>query len=126
MQSVSTGVYDYDGTWGFIRANVKSAEGVSIIVELSGDEGDVVLDYFTGELKYRTLSQPQWTVEVCSPAKPFADWPGVRETISGFITAAISGDREQGNAKAVAKLNRIGLAAEESKDSGDWAVIKYE
>lgn len=124
MQTISTGIYDYDGIFGIFKANVNSPEGLSITIEISGDKGEISLNYFTGELRYRSLEQPEWVVIYCTPQKPYADWPGVRETISTFLDAVISRNSTLGNAKAVAQLNLIGLAAEESKDSGSWAEVK--
>jgi predicted dehydrogenase len=124
MQNQSTGIYDYHGIWGIFRANVSSPEGVSILIEISGDKGDINFNYFTGELRYRTLEHPQWTVECVSPLAPCADWPGVREVISSFLDSVISGDPSQGNAKAVAQLNRIGLAADQSIDTKGWVEIE--
>lgn len=121
MQSISAAIYDYDGVWGMFKANVSSPTGVSITIKINGSNGDIVIDYFTGELRYRSIDRPEWSVEDCRPQKPYADWPGVRETVSAFLDAVLSKDPGQGNAKTVAQLNMIGLAAEESKDTGNWA-----
>ena len=123
MQSISTAIYDYDGVWGIFRANVSSPQGLSLEIEINGSKGDIVIDYFTGELRYRSMSRPQWRAEYCCPQKPYADWPGVRETVSAFIISVISKEPGRGNANVVAQLNMIGLAAEESKDTGGWAQI---
>lgn len=124
MQALSTGIYDYNGIWGMIKANVLSPEELSMRIEISGDNGDIYVNYFTGELGYRSRQKPEWTVEHIYPLKPYANWPGVREAVSAFLDCAISKDPDQGNAKAVAQLNWIGLAADESKDTGTWAEIK--
>ncbi|WMJ86831.1 Gfo/Idh/MocA family protein [Anaerocolumna sp. MB42-C2] len=124
MQNISTGIYDYNGIWGIFRANVSSPEGVSIIIEISGDKGDIYLNYFTGELRYRTMQHPEWIVEYISPLKPYADWPGVRENISSFLDCVISGEPSQGNAQTVAQLNLIGLASDKSIDTRGWVEVE--
>jgi hypothetical protein len=124
MQNQSIGIYDYNGIWGIFRANVNSPEGVSIMIEISGDKENIDFNYFTDELRYRTLEHPEWIVECVSPLKPCDDWPGVREAISSFLDSVISGDPIQENAKAVAQLNRIGLAADQSIDTKRWVEIE--
>lgn len=124
MQAVSTGIYDYNGIWGIFKANVSSPEGVSITIEMVGSKGDICLNYFTDELRYRSLQHREWAIEHCSPLKPHADWPAVRETISAFLDAVIRREPGRGNAKNVAQLNLIGLAADKSKDTGCWVDIE--
>lgn len=123
MQAISTGIYDYNGCWGVFRANVTSPEECSIVVEIRGDQGEISLNYFTGELRYRFKQHPEWIAEEVPPLTPCASWPGVRETVTAFLDSVISGGSGRGNAKAVAQLCMIGLAAEESKDSGTWAEV---
>lgn len=125
MQTISTGIYDYNGVHGFIKANVDSPAGLSITMEIVGDEGEIYIDYFSGEFKYRSKQNPEWIVEDCSPLKPYANWPGVRETVSSFIDAVISGDKSMGNAQAIVVLNQIGLASDESVDIKNWVEITF-
>ncbi len=125
MQKVGTGVYDYNGVWGFFKYNLNSPEGLSIVVEISGDSGDIYFNYFTGELRYRNMQHREWTAEYRCPLKPYADWPAVREAVSCFLDAVLSKDPRRGNAQAVAQLNMIGLASEHSKDMKGWADIGY-
>jgi predicted dehydrogenase len=122
-QSISTGIFDYNGIWGVFKANVYSPEGLSLNIEITGDKGDIYIDFFTGELKIRSLEHPDWTVEFVTPLKPYASWPGVHESISTFIDAVINKEPHHGNAREVIKLNQIGLAMDESKDSGNWVTI---
>lgn len=124
MQSTSMGIYDYDGVWGIIKANVNCPEDESILIEISGDEGDISINYFTGELRFRSRQHPEWSVIDSSPLKPYANWPAVRETVSAFLDLAERKEAGSGNAKEVAQLSLIGLAADESKDTGTWADIK--
>ena len=124
MQAVSTGIYDYHGIWGVFRANVSSPEGVSITIDTVGSEGDICLDYFSGTLRYRSLLHTNWTTEHSSPLEPFADWPGVRETVSSFLDSVIRRESSLGNAENVAQLNLVGLAADRSKDTGCWENVE--
>lgn len=124
MQSVSTGIYDYQGVWGVFRADVGRPGELAIVIEATGKTGSIEIDYFTGELTCRTAGSSKLVREDCPPARPYADYPAVRETVSAFLDAA-SGNGE-GNARSVAQLNEIGLAAERSKDTGTWADVKKQ
>lgn len=124
MQSASIGVYDYGGVWGIIKADLHRPDGVSIQIEITGSEGNIQLDYFTGVLRRQSLKHPEPVHETVLPLQPFADYPAVRETVTAFLDAVESGNREKGNARAVAALNLIGLAVEESKDTGNWAEVR--
>lgn len=124
MQAASTGIYDYNGIWGIIKANVSSPDELSIMIDICGSKGDISINYFTGELCYRSMQHPEWIVENISPLKPYASWPGVRETISAFLDSVVNGKPSHGNAEIVAQLNRIGLAADESIDTGTWAEVR--
>lgn len=109
---------------GYIQGKCKQSGRGSIIIEISGDKGDIYFNYFTGEIRYRNLQHPEWIGEYFSPLKPYADWPGVRETISSFLDSVISGEPNQGNAEAVAQLNLIGLASDKSIDTKGWAEVE--
>jgi predicted dehydrogenase len=122
-QTNGTSIYDYDGVWGFLKANVDSAEKLSLSVDVGGDHGDILIDFFTGVLHHRNHAFPDWIEEFCVPLKPLADWPGVRESVSSFFDSVISGKPSPCNAGNVTQFHRIGLAAEESKDTGHWAEI---
>lgn len=123
-QSQSTGIYDYNGIWGELRVNIDSPVKLSINVEIVGDEGDIHIDLLTGELKTRTKNNPDWKVEYFPAIRPYADWPGMNESITAFLDAVESRKPGYANAEVVAKLHLVGMAAEESKDTGTWARIK--
>jgi predicted dehydrogenase len=124
MQTISTGIYDYNGIWGEFKANINSTKELSISLEINGDEGIINFDYFSGEIRYRSLQQKEWLIESCPSLLPYADYPGVRESVSSFLNAVECGNRSMGNAQMVAQLNQIGMAADESKDTGNWAEVK--
>ena len=123
-QNVSTGIFDYDGVWGFLNMNVNSVEKLALHVNLVGSTGEIDIDYFTGKISHQTLTGPSMKTEFCPSLQPYADWPGVRESVSAFIDAVLSKEASQADAIAVAALNKIGLAAEKSKDTGEWAIIE--
>ncbi len=56
--------------------------------------------------------------------QPYADWPGMHESISCFLDGVESGLPSFANAAVVANLHLIGLASEESKETGTWAKVK--
>lgn len=124
MQPVSMGIYDYHGVWGIFRVDVTRSSRVSITIEAAGSDGDIFVDYFSGELRVQAKKASAPEISICCAATPYASYPGVHETVSAFLDAVSSGDRKMGNAGKVAQLCRIGLAVEESKDTGDWVRIK--
>lgn len=122
-QSQSSGFFDYDGVWGEFKVNIDSVEKLAIDVEVIGDCGEILVDILTGKLKIRTKNHPDWKVEYLPAIQPYADWPGVHESISIFLNAIESGVPSFANATTVAELHLIGLASEESKETGTWATI---
>lgn len=123
-QSQSTGFFDYNGIWGELKVNFDSAEELSINIDIVGDHGDIRIDILSGELKIRTKDYPVWDTEFLPALQPYADWPGMHESISSFLDAVETGVPSFANANTVAKLHLIGLASEESKKTGTWAKIK--
>ena len=93
-------------------------------VEVNGDDGDLIVDVFCGEIRLRRRSQSDWVSETVSALQPHAGWPGMNESVSAFLDAVQSGRASSMNAQTVARLHQIGLAAETSKDSGTWAAVE--
>ncbi|MCE7995190.1 MAG: Gfo/Idh/MocA family oxidoreductase [Roseivirga sp.] len=122
-QSQSTGFFDYNGIWGELRVNIDSAEDLTINIEVVGNSGEIQIDVLTGELKVRTKNERKWKVKLLPAIQPYADWPGMHESISSFLDAVESGIPSFANAEVVANLHLIGLASEDSKETGTWAKV---
>lgn len=125
MQAYALTQLDYGGVWGTFQANISSVHGPATWVEIQGRDGDLFADFFSGELRLRSRSHPEWWVDqVVSTLQPFAGWPGLRECLSDFL------DRLAGNpslgvpAEDMVRLHRLGLAAEESIDTLDWVPVR--
>ncbi|MDE0141536.1 MAG: Gfo/Idh/MocA family oxidoreductase [Caldilineaceae bacterium] len=139
------GLYDYGGTWGTVQVNLGCVVELETTVEVNGEDGDLVVDLFSGELRQRTRGQSDWSVETIAESEPRAGWPGMNECVALFLDTvtgeplaeaaseesdvdALRGKLGTGplpaDAKSVAQLHMIGLAAEASKDSGGWAEIE--
>ena len=123
-QSQSTGFYDYNGIWGELKVNIDSLETLTINIEIIGNEGDILINVLTGELKLRTKNNPEWKIEYYPAIQPYADWPGMNESITAFLDAVENKKLSFANANVVANLHLIGMAAEESKDTGTWAKVR--
>ena len=123
-QNHSIGLLDYDRVWGTVSANIASVGELEIKVEINGDDGDMIINIVTGEIRYRTRRAPNWSVEQLPAVSPYASWPGMHESVSTFLDAVEKGQAATNNALAVAQLQLVGLAAEESKDSGTWAEVR--
>ena len=139
------GLYDYGGVWGTVQVNLGCVVDLETTVEVNGEDGDLIVDLFSGELRQRTRQQSEWKVERVAESEPRAGWPGMNECVTAFLDA-VAGEplteskstaaevnklREvlgtgplPADAPAVAQLSLIGLAAEASKDSGGWAEIE--
>ena len=118
-QSQSSCVFDYDGIWGELKVNVDSVDELVITIEAIGSEGEILIDILTGELKIRLRNDEMTNF---FPAKqPYADWPGMRESITHFLDAIENFTPSFANSDLVAKLQAIGSATEVSKDTGNWA-----
>ncbi len=123
-QNQTMGLFDYDGVLGTFHANITSVVDVETTFEVNGDDGDLIVDVFTGEIRLRSRKNGDWSVERLSAIQPHAGWPGMHECVSAFLDAVETGQPSAMNADVVAQLRLIGLAAEVSKDSGTWAKIE--
>ncbi len=122
------GIYDYDGVWGTVQVNLSSVVELETTVEANGDEGDLIVDLFSGALRQRTRENSEWSVEQIAESEPRAGWPGMNECVTAFLDAVAGGTPSEtvppSDAPAVAQLHLIGMAAEASKESGGWADIE--
>ncbi len=123
-QNQSVGYLDYDGVWGSLRSNISSVGPLEIKIEINGEDGDLLIDLLTGQIKYRSKKEPDWKSESYPAILPYADWPGMHESVAAFLDAVEIGYSTINNAKKVAKLQMVGIAAEESKDSGSWEEVQ--
>jgi predicted dehydrogenase len=121
-QSQSTGVFDYNGIWGELKVNIDSMDELVIAIEIVGSSGDVSIDILTGKLTLRTKENMK--TEYFPAKQPYADWPGMRESITSFLDAILTSSQSFANAKLVAELQAIGMATERSKDTGNWATVE--
>ncbi len=127
-QRHSQGHFDYDGAWGAFQVNLGSVVDLESTIEVNGDDGDLLVDIFTGELRLRTRQESDWSLERVPALEPRAGWPGMHENVSAFLDAVAGGPPDSAleptAARAVAQLHLIGLAAEASKDTGAWAEVE--
>jgi predicted dehydrogenase len=128
-QNQSIAELDYDGAWGFFHANINAVGGVETSIEVGGVDGDIVADVFSGEILIRTRKNTKWRVEVARGIEPYVGerltgWPGMHESVAAFLDAIETGNQTSVGAEAVAHLQLVGLAAEESIDSGGWVEVE--
>ena len=125
MQAYALTQLDYGGVWGTFQANISSVHGPETWVEVQGRDGDLFADLFTGELRLRSRSLPEWRVDrVVSALRPFAGWPGLRECLSDFLDQLEGKPASGVPAEDMARLHCLGLAAEESIDTLAWARVR--
>lgn len=116
--------FDYDGVWGTFQVNTVSVGGTEIAVEINGDDADLVADVFNHEIRMRTRKNPQWSVIEFQSGIPVVQWPGEQESVSAFLDAIETGKPSRSNARLIAHLHLVGLAAEASKDLGVWVDVE--
>lgn len=125
MQVYALTQLDYGSVWGTFQANICSVHGPETWVEVQGRDGDLFADLFTGELRLRSRSLPEWRVDrVVSALRPFAGWPGLRECLSDFLDQLEGKPHSGVLAEDMARLHLLGLAAEESIDTLCWAPVR--
>ncbi|MDY8137206.1 Gfo/Idh/MocA family oxidoreductase [Aquimarina sp. 2201CG5-10] len=122
-QRQSSCILDYDGVWGQLKVNIDSVDTLDIKVEATGDKGEILIDILTGELTTRLKNSGQ--TKFYPSKQPYADWPGMRESVSYFFDAIENDTSSFANANLVKELQAIGMATEESKDTGTWAKVIY-
>lgn len=123
-QAHTFGHFDYDGIWGTFQANIDSLSTLETHIEINGDDGDMVVNIFTGEIRLRSRDTSDWSVEQVPALEPRAGWPGLHECVAAFLDTVTGGPPSSTDARVVAQLHLVGLAAEVSKDTGAWAEIE--
>ncbi|MSP11527.1 MAG: Gfo/Idh/MocA family oxidoreductase [Chloroflexi bacterium] len=127
-QNYSIACLDYGGSgphgiWATFQANLASQGELQTHLEANGSDGDVIVYPLTGEIHLRTRN-PAWSMEEIPAIEPIAALAGMHECVSSFLDAVASGRPSPNNARAVAQLHLIGLAAEAAIDTGTWADVE--
>ena len=117
--------FDYDGLWGTIHLNIDSVDKLETTIEVSGDEGDLFIDYFRNTIQLRSKSDPEGKTVHVEPAMPVVGgWPGEAESVAEFLDAVEKGSPNRTNGRMAAQLYLTGLAIEQSKETGGWVEIE--
>lgn len=117
--------FDYDGLWGTIHLNIDSVDTLETTLEVTGDEGDLVVDYFRNTIQLRSKSSPEGETIHVEPTMPVVGgWPGEAESVADFLDAVEKGTPNRTDARMAARLYLTGLAIERSKESGNWVEIE--
>lgn len=117
--------FAYDGLWGTIHLNIDSVDKLETTIEVSGDEGDLAVDYFRNTIQLRSKSDPEGETIHVEPVMPVVGgWPGEAESVADFLDAVEKGTPNRTDARMAAQLYLTGLAIERSKESGGWVEIE--
>ena len=117
--------FDYGGLWGTIHLNIDSVDTLETTIEVTGDEGDLLVDYFRNTIKLRSKSGPEGETIHVEPAMPVVGgWPGEAESVADFLDAVEKGTPNRTDARMAARLYLTGLAIEQSKETGSWVEIE--
>ncbi len=117
--------FDYDGLWGTIHLNIDSVDTLETTIEVTGDEGDLFVDYFRNSIRLRTKTDPEGKEIHVEPAMPVVGgWPGEAESVADFLDAVEKGTPNRTDARMAAGLYLTGLATERSKETGGWVEIE--
>ena len=115
---------DYGRCWGTFAVNTGAVSGPDMRIAVTGTAGDVRVDLLTGELRWRSAASPGWTTETWTPIEPILGLPGMHECVRAFLDCIESGAEGEAGRHRVARLHRLGLAAEQSRDSGAWVEVE--
>ncbi len=120
---------DYDGCWGTFAVNTGAVAGPDMRIAVTGTAGDVRVDLLTGQVRWRSAAGPAWTTETWAPIEPIVGLPGMHECVRAFLdcieSATPNAEGEGGAGRyRVARLHRLGLAAERSRDTGTWTAVE--
>ena len=119
--------FDYGGLWGTIHLNIDSVDKLETMIEVTGDEGDMAVDYFRNTIHLRCKSKSDAEGEAIhvEPAMPVVGgWPGEAESVAEFLDAVEKGTPNRTDGRMAAQLYLTGLAIERSKDTGGWVEIE--
>ncbi|WP_269077885.1 Gfo/Idh/MocA family protein [Endozoicomonas montiporae] len=125
-QNQSLAVLDFGTFSATLRANIAAAVASDeTTLTVHGTEGDLVASYFTGNLKWRTRANPEWSQKQVDPILPVAGWPGIHESVIAFFNALQQGERTLNNPWRMAQMCAAGAAAETSRLNRDWIDVQY-
>ncbi len=117
--------FDYGGLWGTIHLNINSADKLETTVEVTGDDGDLLIDYFRNTIHLRGKSDSDGEVIHVKPAMPVVGgWPGEAESVAEFLDTVEKGTSNRTDGRMAAQLYLTGLAIEQSKETGGWVEIE--
>lgn len=117
--------FDYGGLWGTIHLNIDSVDKLETMIEVTGDEGDMAVDYFRNTIHLRSKSDAEGEAIHVEPAMPVVGgWPGEAESVAEFLDAVEKGTPNRTDGRMAARLYLTGLAIERSKDTGGWVEIE--
>ena len=117
--------FDYDGLWGTIHLNINSVDEMETTIEVTGDDGELAIDYFRNTIRLRAKADPEGELIDVKPAMPVVGgWPGEAESVAEFLDAVEHGTPNRTNGRMAAQLYLTGLAIEQSKDSGGWVEVE--
>ena len=117
--------FDYGGLWGTMHLNIDSVDKLETMIEVTGDEGDMTVDYFRNTIHLRSKSDAEGEAIHVEPAMPVVGgWPGEAESVAEFLDAVEKGTPNRTGGRMAAQLYLTGLAIERSKDTGGWVEIE--
>ncbi|MCY3773219.1 MAG: Gfo/Idh/MocA family oxidoreductase [Gemmatimonadetes bacterium] len=117
--------FDYGELWGTLHLNINSVDKLETTIEVTGDEGDLTVDYFRNTIHLRRQSHSESEVIRVEPAMPVVGgWPGEAESVAEFLNAVEKGTPNRTDGQMAAQLYLTGLAIERSRDSGGWVEIE--
>ncbi len=117
--------FDYGGPWGTLHLNINSADQLETTIEVTGDEGDLTVDYFRNTIHLRRKSCAESEVIRVAPALPVVGgWPGEAESVAEFLETVEHGTPNRTGSRMASQLYLAGLAIERSKETGGWVQVE--
>ncbi len=116
-------------------AIVEVRVAIEPVVDTQRIGGEATADLMSGEIRVRAegagersgerISGNDWVLEQHPPLQPVLGLPGMHESVRLFLDAVEAGSEsaDAAGTARLARLFRLGLAAEESKRSGGWEAV---
>jgi len=99
---------------GSFEFNLLAMEGTQITLWVAGTEGELEADLLSGGCRWRGRKQP-WQ-EIRRPcSEPVHGFAGMRESISGFVTAVLHARRPRADVEACRRVHETALACTEAE-----------
>jgi len=115
---------EYPGRrFGQFEYSLVAPEEQQITLRVSGTEGEVEADLWTGRCRWRGRDE-HWHEDTIPCAQPAHGFAGVRESIADFLDCVRSGSTPEGNVEVSRRVHAAALACMRSEEQGAMVDVR--